>query len=545
MIENAYTFIKQITQSLDIRWRLAFSAIANGFLICSLLSQPFLIGRLISEMMSNTHADIQTKIVWLAVLTGLAAVTAYVAAWMNNSVLQEIRRNSKFVLYEKILPSPPEFFQHVNEGWIESAISTASQASRGIIHECLGVVIRALLFIFLTTALIFLHYPIHGVVFFIAASIYLYLAYHFAKNSASGINSAVTTTVIASREAADMLANVESIQQYGMVIHEEKRILRFLDTEKEIYRAGQGLLDRNEFLQKIFLTFIFILFIFSVTFVADKRPQDAILFYIVGLLAYTQLDQVGKSLNNLFEQLQKLDSILQKLNFYPREKHETKAHYIENKFAKKIKLENICFGYCKEKQIFHDFSLSIDPGSRHIILGPSGSGKSTLIRILAGHIQPQSGRVLINDQDSRSLPLSEKILMLTLIPQSANLFNRSLHENSTYGVRNFPYAALEELLLSLRLDRLKRDGRDPWLDAIVDKSGLNLSGGEKQRILLARAILHARPVLLLDEATSALDCETEAAVLKVLHERLPDTAIVAVSHHPHAELSGYKTLLLK
>lgn len=544
MTENAYAFIKQVTRSTSIRWRLASSAIVNGCLISALLSQPFLISRLITEITTNEHADVRAKIFLLAFLTGLAAVTAYAAAWINNSVLQDIRRNSKYVLYEKILPSPPVFFQQVNEGWIESAIATASQASRGIVHECLGVVIRALLFIFLTTALIFLHYPLHGLVFFITASIYLYLAYRFARNSAAGINSAVAATIVASREAADMFANVDSIQQYGMVTHEERRILGFLDAEKKIYRRGQGLLDRNEFLQKIYLTSIFIVFIFSVTIIADKRPQDAILFYIIGLISYTQLEQVGKSLNSLLEQVHRLESILEKINLHQQENHEMKPHAMDNNFAIKIKLENISFGYEPEKPIFSNFSLSIDPGSRHIISGPSGSGKSTLIRILAGHIQPQSGRVLINDQDSCALALTEKIRMLTLIPQSANLFNRSLYENATYGVENVPYRHLEELLLALKLDRLKRAGRDQWLDATIDKSGLNLSGGEKQRIQLARAILHARPMLFLDEATSALDCETEAAVLKVLHERLPHAAIVAVSHHPHGELSGYKALVL-
>ena len=544
MTQNASTFIKQVTRSSDIRWRLAASAIANIFLISALLGQPFLIGSLISQITSNAYADVRAKIVLLALLTGLAAVTAYAAAWINNSVLQDIRRDSKSLLYASILPSPPLFFQHVNEGWIESAIATASQASRGIVHECLSVLIRALLFILLTTALIFLHYPLHGLVFFTAASIYLFLAYHLARNSAAGIHSAVAATVAASKEASDMLANVDSIQQYDMVMHEEKRILGFLDAEKKIYRMAQSLLDRNDFLQKIYLTSLFIAFIFSVTIIADTRPQDAILFYIIGLLSYSQLDQVGKSLNSLFEQIHKLESVLGKIYFAPKEKHEKITHEIEHQLVEKITLENISFGYNPEKPIFNNFSLSIEPGSRHLICGPSGSGKSTLIRILAGQIRPQSGRVLMNDRDSCALPLTEKIRRLTLIPQNAHLFNRSIHENATYGVENVPYPDLEDLLLALRLDRLKRDGQGQWLDATVDRNGLNLSGGEKQRIQLARAILHARPMLLLDEATSALDRETEAAVLKLLHERLPDAAIVAVSHHPHGELAGYQALVL-
>lgn len=80
---------------------------------------------------------------------------------------------------------------------------------------------------------------------------------------------------------------------------------------------------------------------------------------------------------------------------------------------------------------------------------------------------------------------------------------------------------------------------------MVDKGGLNLSGGERQRILLARAILRARPLLFLDKSTSALDEETETAVLRVLHARLPSTTIIAVSHHPQSELAGYNTIALR
>ncbi|WP_315128698.1 ATP-binding cassette domain-containing protein [Comamonas antarctica] len=133
---------------------------------------------------------------------------------------------------------------------------------------------------------------------------------------------------------------------------------------------------------------------------------------------------------------------------------------------------------------------------------------------------------------------------MSIIPQEAKLFDRSVYANATYGLEHVPYDQVQTLLLGLKLERLQRQEGACWLDAGVGKDGLDLSGGERQRILLARAILQARPLLLLDEATSALDAQTEAAVLQLLHERLPDTTIVAVSHRPHAQQAGYRTLAL-
>lgn len=138
---------------------------------------------------------------------------------------------------------------------------------------------------------------------------------------------------------------------------------------------------------------------------------------------------------------------------------------------------------------------------------------------------------------------------MSIIPQDSKLFDRSVYANATYGLEQVPHDEVQTLPVGLKLERLQRQQGACWLDAGVGKDGLDLSGGERQRILLARAILQARPLLLLDEATSALDAQTEAAVLpccrvQLLHERRPDTTIVADSHRPHAQQAGYRTLAL-
>ena len=102
---------------------------------------------------------------------------------------------------------------------------------------------------------------------------------------------------------------------------------------------------------------------------------------------------------------------------------------------------------------------------------------------------------------------------MSINPQDAKLFDRSVYANATYGLEHVPYDEVQTLLLGLKLERLQRQEGACWLDTGVGKDGLDLSGGERQQILLARAIFQARPLVLLDEATSALDAQTEAAVL--------------------------------
>ncbi|MBS7780293.1 ABC transporter ATP-binding protein [Acidovorax sp. CCYZU-2555] len=543
MNSTPYAFIWMIVNTGGMRARLALSFLATAIHISSLLAQPVLIAQIIRETASPLNANAHMRIFLLASAMGFSALMAYCVAMLNNSVLQDVRLGTKHLLYSSILNKPADFFRNVNEGSIESTVATASLAVRTIIHDCLGTIIRALFFIAFSAALIFSELPLYGLIFFAAALVYFCMAYFLARRSAQAIVSAVTATTHVSREASDILANMEAIHGNDMGEHEKKRLLSFLNIERDVYRKGQGLIDSNEFLQKIFLTSIFIAFVISVSPEAKGDAATAIMLYIIGLLAYTQLDLVGKSLNSLFEQAHKLDAVLSKISFQD-EYQATKEGAIRGKNDLSIKVNNISFSYKGGTPIFSDISAVLAPGSRHIISGESGAGKSTLLNTISGQLQPTSGQVLLGGVDIFSISLAEKSRLMSIIPQNVTLFNRSIYENATYGVQNISYQRLEELLLSLQLDRLQREGPAHWLDATVDKSGLNLSGGERQRLLLARAILRARPLLFLDESTSALDKETEAAVLRVLHERLPHTTIVAVSHHPHAELAAYRRIAL-
>lgn len=543
MKSNAYAFISTIVKTGGMRARLVLSFLATAVHILSLLAQPVLIAQIIRETASPLDDSTHMRIFFLASAMGFSALMAYFVAMLNNSVLQDVRLGTKNLLYSSILNKPSEFFRNVNEGSIESTVATASLAVRTIIHDCLGTIIRALFFIAFSAALIFSELPLYGLIFLGAAIVYFCMAYFLARRSAQEIVSAVTATTHVSREASDMLANMEAIHGNDMGEHEKKRLLSFLNIERDVYIKGQGLIDSNEFLQKIFLTSIFIAFVISVSAEAKGDAATAIMLYIIGLLAYTQLDLVGKSLNSLFEQAHKMDAVLNKISF--QEEHKAKKSASTRGINDvSIKVNNVSFSYKDGTPIISDISAILGPGSRHIISGESGVGKSTLLNLISGKLKPTSGQVLLGGVDIFNVSVEEKSRLMSIIPQDVTLFNRSIYENATYGVQNISYQHLEELLLSLQLDRLQREGLAHWLDATVDKNGLNLSGGERQRLLLARAILRARPLLFLDESTSALDKETEAAVLRVLHEQLPHTTIVAVSHHPHSELAAYRRIAL-
>ncbi len=544
MKTGSFVFIKNLVVSREILWGLVLSFLATGLYILALLIQPLFVASIILDLLSHSAAGVQIKVMWLAIAMVLSIGMSYCSAWLNNLVLQDVRCYSKSALYANILSRTPEFFLEFNEGAIEAAIVTASLAARTIVCDCLGMLVRATFFIVFSTILIFTIAPIYSAIFFLAAVVYLYMSYYLAHRSASYIASAIEITTEVSKEASDVIFNIESVQSNNMVHKEVSNIESRLGEESTRYRVGQGVLDKSELMQRAYLTMLFVFFIFAVVIDIKNNDESVVMFYIIGILSYTQLESVGKSMNSMFEQVHKLDSVLEKIDYFHGAVVGIGSVVKDIPASFDIAAHNLSFSYDKKKNIIDGFSMSISQGDRVIIGGSSGVGKTTLLKILSGQLQPQNGKVLIGGSEAYKLCLGQKSRLFSYISQNARLFNRTIFDNVTYGSTDSSYREVEELLLGLKLERLKQGGGASWLDTPIDRDGASVSGGERQRILIARAIINKRPILFLDEATSALDSETEKKVLAELHRRMPGTTIVTVSHHPHADLHGYRVVTL-
>ena len=193
-----------------------------------------------------------------------------------------------------------------------------------------------------------------------------------------------------------------------------------------------------------------------------------------------------------------------------------------------IRFENVSFSF-RDRPILVNASFTIPAGRTVAIVGASGSGKSTILRLMYRFYDPDSGRILIDGQDLRELQLDSLRRAMGVVPQDTVLFNDSIYYNIAYGR---PSASREEVLEAARLARIHDtimrmpDG----YDSVVGERGLKLSGGEKQRVSIARMILKQPSVVLNDEATSALDSETESELLGNLKEVSAGRTSVFIAH---------------
>ena len=194
-----------------------------------------------------------------------------------------------------------------------------------------------------------------------------------------------------------------------------------------------------------------------------------------------------------------------------------------------IRFENVRFAYDPERVILKDVSFEVPAGKMVAIVGPSGAGKSTIARILLRFYDVSGGRVTIDGQDLRDVTQMSLRAAIGVVPQDTVLFNDTIFYNIKYGRADATDAEVYAAARMAQIDDFVTGLPDGY-NTMVGERGLKLSGGEKQRVAIARTILKGPPILILDEATSALDSHTEKEIQDALDQVARDRTTVVIAH---------------
>ena len=194
-----------------------------------------------------------------------------------------------------------------------------------------------------------------------------------------------------------------------------------------------------------------------------------------------------------------------------------------------VTFEKVRFSYNTREEVLRGIDLNIEPGEVMAIVGHSGAGKTTLTSLIVRAMDPTHGQILIDGQDLRAISLASLRKNIVIVAQETFLFNASIRENIAYAR---PEANLDEVIEAARaaniLDLI--DGMPEGVDTVVGERGVRLSGGEKQRIAIARALLKDPPILILDEATSSVDTESERLIQESLSRLLVGRTTFIIAH---------------
>jgi len=208
-----------------------------------------------------------------------------------------------------------------------------------------------------------------------------------------------------------------------------------------------------------------------------------------------------------------------------------------------IKFDNVVFSYEPARIVLKGISFAVPAGKTVAVVGPSGAGKSTISRILYRFYDIKSGSVTIDGQDIRDVTQASLRGHIGIVPQDTVLFNDTVRYNIAYGRIGANESDIKEAARMAQIDSFIRE-LPLGYDAMVGERGLKLSGGEKQRVAIARTILKNPPILLLDEATSALDTHTEREIQSALSEVSKNRTALVIAHRLSTVVDADEILVL-
>lgn len=195
----------------------------------------------------------------------------------------------------------------------------------------------------------------------------------------------------------------------------------------------------------------------------------------------------------------------------------------------KIEFKNVCFHFNEGKSLFQNKSVIIPAGQKVGLVGFSGSGKSTFVNLILRLFELESGQILIDSQDIKTVTQASLREQISFIPQDTSLFHRSIMDNIRYGNVHASDEDVIQAALLAHADEFIQDLPEGY-QSLVGERGVKLSGGQRQRIAIARAILKNAPILILDEATSALDSKTEQYIQESLNFLMKTKTTIVIAH---------------
>ena len=350
----------------------------------------------------------------------------------------------------------------------------------------------------------------------------------------------------ANTKAIDSLLNYETVKYFGNEEHEARRFDSAMrQYEEAAVRSTVSLSALNVGQGAIIAAGLVTVMIMAGNGVVagDMTVGDFVLVNTYLIQLYLPLNFLGFVYRNIRQSLIDMDAMFKLLDVTREVVDRPGAPALDAPNGE-IRFEHVSFGYDPRRPILRDVSFTVPSGKMVAIVGPSGAGKSTISRILYRFYDAVEGRVLIDGQDIRNVSQDSLRASIGVVPQDTVLFNDTVFYNIAYGRPNAPPSEVEAAAKLARIHDFILGLPDGYR-AMVGERGLKLSGGEKQRVAIARTILKAPRILLFDEATSALDSHTEQGIQDSLNEMSADRTALVIAHRLSTVVGADEIVVLR
>ena len=512
------------------------------------LSGPFQFDlmKMVPPHFHNAWAVVAFALIASTVLKGICDYCGtYLVNYAGYGMITDLRNH----LYETIMKSSSSFFHKHATGTILSTLINDVERVQTAVSAVLGEFLQqAFTFLFTIAAVIALGGRLSWV---------LLLFVPVVVTSARKIGRSVR---VRTRTGQDRIAEIQNILHETITGNrivkafstEVWEILRFRKAARRLFRANLRSVRVQSISSPLMdvigsVAIALLLFVGRNEIKAGRMDMGTFVVFIIALFKlYDPVRKFAFFYNSFQQAMGASVSIFNFLDIEDDVRERARAHALKA-FHDKIAFENVGFAYSTDEgelQILHEINLEVRRGEMLALVGPSGAGKSTLVNLIPRFYDVSSGRILIDGHDVRSLTLDSLRQQIAQVTQETILFNETVHNNIAYGQPDKPRDQVEQAAKhALAHDFILR--MPQGYDTIIGEKGFRLSGGEKQRIAIARAILKNAPILILDEATSALDNESESLVQAALSNLMQGRTSLVIAHRLSTVRRATRTVVLE
>ncbi len=346
--------------------------------------------------------------------------------------------------------------------------------------------------------------------------------------------------------AIDSLLNYETVKYFNNEDFEAKRYDENLEKLRRAALKSQSTLSLLNTGQQLIIAAALIAMLWrATTGVVEGRMTlgDLVMVNAFMIQLYIPLNFLGVIYREIKQALTDLDKMFTLLE-RNREVDDVPGALPLNVSAGHVRFEHVSFAYDPSRPILHDVSFDIPPGKTVAIVGPSGAGKSTLARLLYRFYDINAGAITIDGQELRSVTQTSLRGAIGIVPQDTVLFNDTVEYNIAYGRPGAGRAEVENAAKAAHIHNFI-SATPLGYDTMVGERGLKLSGGEKQRVAIARTLLKNPPVLIFDEATSALDSANERAIQAELRAVSQGKTVLVIAHRLSTVVDAHEIVVLE
>ena len=539
---------------LTYKWRVAA---ALAFMVGAKLanvSVPLLLKNLIDTMSFKPGDPVQVLVVPAALLVGYGALRLMTSAFTELRELvfakatQGAARSIALETFQHLHALSLRFHLARQTGGMTRDIERGVRGIESLISYSLYSIVPTLIEVALVLTILAVKFDAWFAWITLAAlSFYIFFTVritewrtHFRKQ-ANEFDSAAHT------KAIDSLLNYETVKYFGNEAYEANRYDESLERLRRARLKAQTSLSVLNTGQQLIIAAALVAMLWRATQgVVDGRMTlgDLVMINAFMIQLYIPLNFLGVLYREIKQSLTDLDKMFVLMDREREVADVPNAPALDCQHSAHLKFESVSFAYESDRPILHDISFEIPSGKTVAVVGPSGSGKSTLARLMFRFYDVQQGRITINGQDIRQVTQHSVRKALGIVPQDTVLFNDTVAYNIGYGRTGATQADIETAAKAARIHDFIVSTPKGYATSVGER-GLKLSGGEKQRVAIARTLLKNPPILVFDEATSALDSANERAIQGELANAAQNKTTLVIAHRLSTVVDAHEILVME